>query len=253
MSGGSDGLLPRMRAFRNSHLMGPQWLFTAVVSEADYTELLSPPTSPHVRPNAVRRALRRAKPWFWPRIADAGAWVESTESEGWNPHSYLRDTPRHLLQHLLATSTPDMSVLDLGCNCGSDLDILRREGYARLFGVDAGRDALRLFRQNFPETWELAEVRHDLFQHYLLTAPTGCVDILHSHGATIELVHPSFPVIRHMSRVASKAIYIQISERGHSYPRDYIGEFARHGFVVKHAERFSPALDGQSLLHLVRS
>ena len=240
-----------MRAFRNSHLMGPEWLFTSVVSNDDYRSLLSPATTSSVRPGAVRRALRRAKPWFWPRITDAGAWVESTESVGWNPNSYLRETPRHLLRYLLATSSQDMSVLDLGCNCGSDLDVLRREGYTHLFGVDAGRDALRLFQQHFPETWELADLRHDLFQHYLLTAPTGFVDILHSHGATIELVHPSFPVIRHMCRVASKGIYLQISEDGHSYPRDYIGEFARHGFVIRHAERFSPELDGQSLLHLV--
>ena len=54
-----------------------------------------------------------------------------------------------------------------------------------------------------------------------------------------------------MCRVAREAIFIQISEDGHSYPRDYIKEFARHGFVVRHAERFSPALDGQSLLYLV--
>ena len=131
-----------MRAFRNSHLMGPQWLFTSVVSDDDYASLLSPATTRPVRPGAVRRALRRAKPWFWPRITDAGAWVESTESVGWNPNSYLRETPRHLLQHLLATSSQDMSVLDLGSNCGSDLDVLRRAGYTRLFGVDAGRDAL---------------------------------------------------------------------------------------------------------------
>ena len=240
-----------MRAFRNSHLMAPEWLFTTVVSDGDYAELLNPvdPTPP--RPSAVRRALRRAKPWFWPRISDAGAWVESTESAGWNPRSYLRESPRPLLQYLLSTASADSSVLDLGCNCGSDLDVLRRAGFTNLYGVDAGRDALRLFQQRFPQTWEMADVRHDLFQHFLLTAPTDFVDVIHSHGATIELVHPSFPVIRHMCRVAREAIFIQISEDGHSYPRDYIKEFARHGFVVRHAERFSPALDGQSLLYLV--
>jgi len=241
-----------MRAFRNSHLMGPQWLFTSVVSDADYAALLSPPSTTNVRPGAVRRALRRAKPWFWPRISDAGPWVESTESEGWNPHSYLRETPRQLLQHLLATSSNDMSVLDLGCNCGSDLDVLRREGYTHLFGVDAGRDALRLFQEHFPATWAMADVRHDLFQHYLLTAPTGFVDILHSHGATIELVHPSFPVIRQMCRVASEGIYIQISEMGHAYPRQYVAEFERNGFTLEFARRFCEELGGQSLLHFRR-
>jgi len=132
-----------MRAFRNSHLMGPEWLFPAVVSDDDYSGLLNPVNPPPPRPSAVRRALRRTKPWFWPRISDAGAWVESTESAGWNPYSYLRESPRPLLQNLLtSTSSQDMSVLDLGSNCGSDLDVLRRAGYTRLFGVDAGRDAL---------------------------------------------------------------------------------------------------------------
>ena len=240
-----------MRAVRNSHLMGPDWLYSAVIHDSNYEALLAPHQAGARVPGLLERALRRARPWFWPRISDAGAWVESTESAGWNPHSYLRTEPRPLLQYLLDTTAADRSVLDLGCNCGSDLDILRRAGFSRLHGVDAGRDALRLFRERFPETWELADVRHDLFQHYLLTAPTGFVDILHSHGATIELVHPSFPVIRHMCRVARAGIFIQISELGHSYPRRYVREFERNGFRLTYVHRFKANQGKQSLMHFV--
>jgi len=143
-------------------------------------------------------------------------------------------------------------VLDLGCNCGSDLDILRREGFTQLLGVDAGRAALAIFEERYPETWSTATISHDLFQRYLRKFPSRGVDVIHSHGATIELVHPSFPIVKHLSRIADRSIFLQIEERGHTYPRNYISEFAWRGFRLVYADRFSKQLDEQSLLHFER-
>ena len=35
-----------------------------------------------------------------------------------------------------------------------------------------------------------------------------------------------------MCRVARKGVLLDLSERGHSYPRDYAGQFARYGFIM---------------------
>lgn len=226
--------------------MGPESLFHAVVSDRQFTDVLEGRSSV-TGSSLSRRLRRRLLPWFWPRILDASSWVESSETRGWNPYSYLRSEPRRLLQRLLQGTQTNESVLDLGCNCGSDLDILRRRGFTALYGVDAGIDALDIFAREFPVTWQMATVENDLFQRYLYRADTNMVDVIHSHGATLELVHPSFPLIKHMCRVAQSRIYIQIMERGHSYPRDYIGEFRRHGFDLIYADRNMPEY-GESLL-----
>ena len=85
----------------------------------------------------------------------------------------------------------DASIVDLGCNSGANLNFLYRSGYRRLAGVDAGREALELFAHT-PEAFACARPANDLFQHYLLTRDTDTFDVLHSNGATIELV-PKFP------------------------------------------------------------
>ena len=232
--------------------MGPESLYSAVVSDADVARVLDARLGDNRAISLSARASRRLKPWFWPRITDASLWADSTESDGWDPRNYLRTEPRPLLQRLLETTPTGFSVLDLGCNCGSDLNILRQHGFEHLHGVDAGRAALALFQDSFPETWRVADVRHDIFQHYLQSTPSGFVDVLHSHGATIELVHPSFPVVRHMCRVTRSKIFIQISESGHSYPRRYVAEFSRAGFKLTHREEVSGGVDGQTLLEFAR-
>lgn len=195
------------------------------------------PTKASRKRTLTARIRRVITPWFWPQLEDADAWVESSTSHLWDPRNYLRSAPRPLLQRLINTTATSDRVLDLGCNSGSDLHILHELGYRNLYGVDAGRDALRIFRETYPETWAVADVRHALFQDYLLAMPDDSFDVVHTHGATLELVHPSFPIISELCRVTRKSIYAAIFELGHAYPRKYIQEFERNGFQVNDMSR----------------
>ena len=248
----------RFRTFRNTHLMGPKALYTAVVSDSDVEATLAvtepKPGSPGSRlnPSLARRVARRLRPWFWPSLADAEPWASASEDTWYQPSAYLITEPGPLLVRLMATTQTHASILDLGCNSGSNLNLLFQAGYRRLHGVDAGGRALELFKATFPDTWSAADVRHDLFQRYLLNCPDEFVDALHSNGATLELVHPSFPIVAEICRVTRDAVYLDIRERGHAYPRKYIEQFRSHGFALVYCERPLDLVNQSSILHFRR-
>lgn len=236
--GARDSTRDRWIMFRNTHLQAPLWVFRRVIRDDDYDRLLGNINGHDSEASGtqVDRVLKRTL-WLWPRIDDARGWAEASSQGKWGPEHYLHYEPARLLRKVMETVPKDASIVDLGCNCGSDLDILRKAGYTNLSGVDAGREAIRLFETEFPETFAMADVKHDLFQRYLLRTPNGAFDYVYSNGATIELVHPSFPVVDEICRIARKGVLLELSERAQGYPRDYVGQFARNGFTLDYLER----------------
>jgi SAM-dependent methyltransferase len=224
----------RWRVFRNTHLQAPLSLFRSVITDRDYDEVLDESAPPVRRP--VHRVLKRSL-WFWPRIDAARGWAQAQEGAAWGPENYLHTHRTRLITKVLDVVPRDASLLELGCNCGSDMDQLRAAGYTRLKGMDAGGGAIRVFAREYPETFALADIQRDLFQRYLLNTPSRSVDYVYSNGATIELVHPSFPVVKEICRVASKGVLLDLNERGHGFPRDYVGQFARFGFPLTYTDR----------------
>ncbi len=245
----------RMRIFRNTNLGAPKWLFKTVISDRDVDNLLTAlgprPGSPRTTsvPSLWTRITRKIRPWFWPYIGDAEPWATASEHGWYPPSTYVISDPGPLMLRLLETCNPTESVMDMGCNSGANLNFLYQAGYRRLYGVDASGAALEHFARIFPQTFEAADVRHDLFQRYLQRCSDEMVDVIHSNGATLELVHPSFPVVGEMCRVARRAVYVDIQERGHAYPRDYIAQFERNGFQLVYCHRPTDLVTGSSILH----
>ena len=235
-------------ARRNSRWRGSKRFFKFRISDEAFDEALK---SNAGADSSSTKELRRLRPWFWPSIADAGDWVRSEVRGKYDPLQYLRTEPRPLLAHLIQRIPSSESVLDLGCNSGADLNLLYQEGFRKLYGVDASGAALGVFASKYPETFRCAEVRHELFQRYLMRSPDRFVDVLHSHGATLELIHPSFPLVSEICRVVRKAVFIDVLEEGHAYPRDYIREFERNGFRLVYCQR-DPQLFYSSLLEFRR-
>ena len=169
--------------------------------------------------------------WFWPRIDEARGWAAADRGIAWDPAHYLHTHRTRLVDKINELVPKDASLVELGCNCGSDMDILRRDGYHHITGVDAGGAALELFQREYPVTYAKAQPRHDLFQRYLMRMPSASCDYVYSNGATIELVHPSFPIVAEICRVARTGVLLDLSERHQGYPRDYTKQFAKHGFA----------------------
>jgi len=248
-----------IRLFRNTYLHPPLWLFTKFVGDDSYDDVLKAVPS---RPRAglsrmlnlgprLRRQLLKIL-WFWPRINDARAWAYANSDSNWKPTLYLRSEPRRLLQRVMDVAEKDWSILDLGCNSGADLNLLYHGGWTNLFGVDAGRRSLELFEVEYPETYSSSAITWDLFQRFLLRTQDGSFDLTYSNGATIELVHPSFPIVAEICRVTKRSVMLEIYEHGDPYPRHYVGQFKRAGFELTYAMRPPNPTQSSSLLQFTR-
>lgn len=237
-----------MILWRNTYLVSPRLLFNFVISDTDYEDLLEAKRT-SCKTSLPNRVMQNLLPWFWPQIVEAKYWAAAAENSRYEPRNYERSEPRPLLKMLLRQVPKEWSILDLGCNMGADLSIMWANGHTNLHGVDAGRRALELFAENYSEIFRDDRVRRDLFQRYLTRQKAHSFDVIYSHGATLELVHPSFPIVREVCRVARRAVYIAIMEEGHSYPRLWIRQFEDQGFRLVMCDR--PADLKEELSYLV--
>lgn len=232
--------------YRNTHLQLP-WLFPVVIGDRQFDAALA--NRPRTFADKVQRALERLL-WFWPRVIEARGWAAGAAGKGWAPQNYATmDADGERLLGWVERVCParDAAILDLGCNCGRHMIYLAGHGYTNLTGVDAMGSAIELFAQHAPDVFPKVAVHHDLFQRFLMRQPDRVFDLIYSHGATIELVHPSFDIVAHMCRVTRRNICLILLEND-GFPRDWVGQFARHGFALLHGERPMAPGSGASLL-----
>jgi SAM-dependent methyltransferase len=147
---------------------------------------------------------------------------------------YLVMNPRvtTLVNEIQLRAITTDSILDLGCNCGFYLWNLKKTGYLNLAGIDICENAIEFGRKEL----DLAgiELVAGSFEEVLprIVQDGKGYDLVYSMGATLELVHPSFDIIRAICSVSRRFVVLGISEWGHSYPRFWEYEFNRNGFIM---------------------
>ena len=227
----------------------PLAAFNRVISDEDYDSLLA-------GQNASRRSLPRKIAqrvlWFWPRIDSAAGWAESDFGGKWAPEFYDRPEHSRLVSKIIEEVPLVSSLMELGCNRGTDMNFLYLAGYRDFKGVDVSRAGLREFALAYPQTWACADIKLDLFQRYLITQSSKSVDFIYSNGATIELVHPSFPIVQEICRVARLGVLLELHLTGH-ISRDYIWQFKRNGFCVKFSSQLEDSADSSHLIFFARN
>ncbi len=111
--------------------------------------------------------------------------------------------------------TPEISktdtILELGCNCGVNLNHLKNIGYKHLIGVDINEQAIYAMQTIFPETFKLADLYIDTIEKILQSIPTKSIDVVFSI-AVLEHIHPTVieEVSKNIVRIAKR--YIITSE-----------------------------------------
>lgn len=210
---------------RNS-LLTPTFLWSMVVSPGYVADLMG-----GKRVKLLNRILSRLL-WFWPRAIDAQIWMHDYSDP--TPYRVVTPDSRMLVDHVAErAASKDSALLDIGCNCGRHLAALADMGFTNLSGVDINTAALAIMPEWFPQLKDKARVRNELMQTYLLSQPDRGFDTVFTRGATIELVHPSFPLVRELCRVADAHVILMIQENAHGYPRLWTLEFLRHGFALE--------------------
>jgi SAM-dependent methyltransferase len=191
-------------------------------------------------PLALRRTPKRFLCTFlpWLVIPQRGA----TRPGHWDSHStepFSKPDPAGLvLMNEVIELCPDRNapILDMGCNVGRYMNHLFGHGYRNLHGVDFSGKAIEQMAQIHPEMRQASTVSVAPFQEYLTGNPPQ-MDVIYTYGATFELVHPSFPLVERVCRIARRYIVLVIAEAGHAYPRFWEYEFARQGFELSHLRR----------------
>ncbi len=234
--------------WRNTHLQLPLAAFNRVISDEDYDALLAGRNAS--RRYRSRRVAQRLL-WFWPRIDDAAGWAESDFGGKWSPEFYDRPEHSRLVTKIIEEVPLSASLMELGCNRGTDMNYLYLAGYRNFKGVDVSRAGLREFALAYPKTWACADIQHDLFQRYLMNQASKSVEFIYSNGATIELVHPSFPIVQEICRVARLGVLLELHLTGHT-PRDYVWQFKRHGFSVRYSSQPEDSADESHLIYFAR-
>jgi SAM-dependent methyltransferase len=168
------------------------------------------------------------------RLITRNYWAsrEQGDSHGYDKYADYLPCLSILVSEINMHSDKTSSVLDLGCNCGAYLAMLKKEGYTNLTGLDISHDAVEFGRQDF----DLDGVGMSIgsFEEILpvWVKNNKKFDLVYSIGATIELVHPSFDIVRNLCAISRHTIILFINEWGHLSPRFYEYEFNRNGFLL---------------------
>jgi len=194
-------------------------------------------TTPVSRQRLARRFACTFLPFLVRRQGGAGTrehWEKHPTAaafEGIDPASQVQ------MDEIMALAPErNAAILDLGCNVGRHLAYLHGQGYRNLHGVDWSESALRDMAARYPDMHANAILTRASFEDFL-GADREPVDLVYTRGATFELVHPAFPLIHHVCRIAKRHAVLVITEAGHAYPRFWEYEFAREGFELTHLRR----------------
>ncbi len=157
---------------------------------------------------------------------------EEGDPHGYDKYNTYNPKIRILLDELEIRASANSRILDLGCNCGYYLHELRKAGYGSLSGVDISEKAIEYGKRTFGLTG--IELMVGSFEEILpqLVAENRRFDLIYSMGATLELVHPSFDIIRFICQLSKHYVVLDIYEWGHSYPRLWEYEFHQQGFAL---------------------
>ena len=187
--------------------------------------------------------------WFFPtiEISNTKQWIIGDLDKNKSPLCFLkfRKKDKILLKIInnFSKRIPNVKILDFCCNNGRFLRGLNIKHALKIDGVDIMKSAVILSKKINNRN---INIYHDFGQRFLLKSRDNKWDIVFSVGATIELIHPSFDVIKELCRITSNYLILLISENDHAYPRFYCYEIENQNFsIIEYKKKFN---DTQALI-----
>jgi SAM-dependent methyltransferase len=171
--------------------------------------------------------------WFWPTLNDSFFWENVAVGDIMGPQDYMEIAPHSkiLVNELLERcNDKNCSFLELGCNRGRFLNILFESGMRNIEGVDICVSAIDCLKSENPELFLNQSIHLKTIQEFLLEKDSFSVDVVYTHGATVELIPSSFPLVKEICRVAKDSVIFYISESNYLYPRFWRNEFSKYNF-----------------------
>jgi len=141
------------------------------------------------------------------------------------PSEYAKYTKRSvfLMSILPNYVNKEESILELGCNCGRNLNALYLSGYYDLSGVDINSNALKLTETIYPDLYSVAEFYNESIESWIKTNPLqyDCIFTM----AVLEHIQKEsewiFVNIAHKARHCIITIEDERSGSPKHFPRNY--------------------------------
>jgi SAM-dependent methyltransferase len=175
-----------------------------------------------------------APPWAMTREQCQEYWASRGNNGDNSPTSYA-EKATGIVDFLNGFWAPEVepgsSVLEVGCNAGTNLNRLRELGFQRLTGIEINPQALAELRSVYPELAEHATLVNDSIETALAGLPNDAVNVVFSMAVLIHLHPTSVEVFEHMARVGRYVCVIELESASNSYvfPRNYRRVFERLG------------------------
>ena len=172
--------------------------------------------------------------WFFPSMYTAKFWVDTKKDgdRGYTTFMKIDDKALFLVENLQRLiDDKNMPILDIGCNIGRFINILAKNGCNNLTGIDINQLAINDSYSAYPDLVGNAEMKCDTIQNFLSNAKDDEFDLIYTYGATVELVHPTFPLVKHLARASSKYVCLFINNNA-SYVRFWEYEFEKQGLEL---------------------
>jgi SAM-dependent methyltransferase len=179
-----------------------------------------------------------APPWILTRKECLAFWSQIDNDPKWggNRPSYYAAKSRGVIDFLHSFWSPHVTksnvILELGSNCGANLNYLMQLGYENLQGIELNRHAIQEMFARFPALASKASVVIGSLEEELTKISVGSVDVVFSMAVLIH-VHPSsWPVLEEIVRVARKYICVVEAETANCsylFARNYRRVFERLG------------------------
>lgn len=183
-------------------------------------------------------------PWIMTSAECREYWGQITNDlrfEGNRPEDYARkstEVVRFLHELWLPHVRRDDTILELGCNCGANLDGLRTLGYGKLTGIEINHAAVAHLRKVFPDLAKHATITRGSLEDTLPQLPSRSCDVLLTMAVLIHLHPSSRQVFQEMVRVARKYICVvelEAANCDYVFARSYRRVFERLGARQVHA------------------
>ena len=158
------------------------------------------------------------------------------------PQSYLepKERSQFLVEIMKRHVSPDVRILEIGCNVGRNLNYLWLAGVKNLEGIEISEQAVQLLNQSYPEMASHIKIHNVPVEYVIKTFRDGEFDIVFTM-AVFEHIHTDsdwiFPEIVRITADFLITIEDEQSISWRHFPRNYKKVFALHG--IKQVEEIN--------------
>lgn len=140
-------------------------------------------------------------------------------------------------------SQKDIKILEIGCNVGRNLNVLFKDGYRNLTGIEINSNAVRAMKEHYPEMAKTAKIFNSKIEDKIKDFKSQEFDLVFTMAVLMHIHTESEWIFDEMARITNKYLVTIEDESGvatKNFPRNYKEVFEKRGMKeIKSFENLS--------------